>query len=288
MGSLSLGPVSGVFARTVTSGSESISTTIDSMKLPFENELEKYVIANAENISGLIDDMRDMLDDLKDLNLNAANLLLDPSVYNVAYTSTLLTNVTTVVTANLADSGTGIGTSTEADMISRARARVNFDAGKEARRIINMNAKMLPYSGGIAVKLAEADRNHTQTLNDMNWRITEKQADMTYAFNRAKVAESMNLENLKITEKHQRLAQHLQAMIADDEHTLRQTWNKYELEIKRLLSHVQIGIDFALKAAGGADQITFNNWKAMAAMMAEGELRIAGLISNLMPGGSLT
>lgn len=271
------------FTRDVGTSSETINADISSMELPFENKLKQYVVANDENVSSLISDMKSLLANLKDLNISAATMLLDPSVYNVAYTSTLLTNLTTEVTSNLADTGTGITTATETAMIDRARARVNFDGSREARRILQMNAKMMPYAGRNSVLLKESDRTHIMALNDMNWRITEKQSDMTYAFNRAKVQESLSLENLKITEKHQRLAQHLQAMIADDENSIRQKWNEYDVKIRRALGHVQFGIDFALKAASGADQITFENYLEMSKIMADGQLEIAASVANLLP-----
>ena len=286
--SLRTQPVSGAFSRSVTASSESINTTIDSMKLPFENELKRYVVADAENIGGLIDDMTTMLDNLKDLNMSAATTLLDPSIYNVAYTSTLLTNITSEVTTNLADSGTGLPTATETAMYERRRARRRFEASRTSRRITEQISKNLPYAGMMADKLTEADQDTQNAMTELEDWITEQQGLMTYKFQRDKVREAQSLETFKVTEKHNRLAQHLQAMISDDANIVLQRWKEYELEIRQYLSHVQVGIGFALQAAGGADQITFGNWKAMATMMAEGELRIAGLISNLMPGGSLT
>ncbi len=286
--SLQTQPVSGSFSRSVSSSSESISTTIDSMKLPFENELKRYVKADETKISNLIDDMTTMLDNLKDLNMSAATTLLDPSIYNVAYTSTLLTNITSEVTTNLADTGTGLPTATETAMYERRRARRRFEASRTSRRVTGEISKRLPYAGMMADKLTEADQDTQNAMTELEDWITEQQGLMTYKFQRDKIREAQSVENLLITEKHQRLAQHLQAMISDDANIVLQRWKEYELEIKQFLGHVQVGIGFALQAAGGADQITFNNWRQMSAMMAEGELRIAGLVSNLMPGGSLT
>ncbi len=286
--SLQTQPVSGAFSRTVSSSSESINTTIDSMKLPFENELKMYVKADETKIGGLITDMRGMLDNLKDLNISAATTLLDPSIYNVAYTSTLLTNLTSEVQTNLADSGTGLPTATETAMYNRRRARRRFEASRTSRRITEEIMKRLPYAGMMADKLTEADQDNINAMDQLEDWITEQQGLMTYKFQRDKISEAQSLENLLITEKHQRLAKHLQAMISDDANIVLQKWRQYEVEIKQYLGHIQVGIDFALKAAGGADQVTFENWRKMSAMMAEGEFRIAGLIGNLMPGGSLT
>lgn len=279
---------SGSLTRTITGSSESLNTTIDSIQLPFENELKKYVVANEENIGALISDMSSMLTDLKDLNIAMMTMLLTPSDYDDAYTSSILTQLNTSVLANLNNAATGLPTATETAMFNRRRARRLFEGSRTSRRITEDISKRLPYAGMMADKLTEADQDVINAMDNVEDWITEQQGLMTYKFQRDKIAESIRNEQLNMGDLHVRKARKLQAYTAHDEINIRNHWNNFDTQIKQILGHVSIGIDFALKAAGGADQITFTNWKAMAAMMAEGQLRIAALVSTLMPGGSLT
>jgi hypothetical protein len=297
------------------------------------------------------------------------------------------------------DTTTGIPTSVETDMYNRLRARIMFEASRTGRRITEDISKKLPFAGLLADKLTEADQDVINAMNDVSWKITEKQADMTYDYNRKKIKEALeagtlewdmtqkqvdmdfaldraemkealeaaklkqdiinkqvdmdfafdrakikeaiesgNLEwkisekdidinyaldrarvkeglevgNLewKISEKdidinyaysrdrikealaveRLRLDDHtsykgrwLQAFITGDENSIKNAWNEYEFEIRRALGYVPIAIDFALKAASGTDQITFENWLKMAKVMAEMQIQITGLVSNLIP-----
>lgn len=279
---------SGALTRTITGSSESLNTTIDSIQLPFENELKKYVVANEENIGALISDMSSMLTDLKDLNIAMMTMLLDPTDYDDAYTSSILTQLNTSVLANLNNASTGLPTATEQAMFDRRRNRKLFESSRTSRRTTVDISKRLPYAGMMADKLTEADQDTINAMDDVeNW-ITEQQGLMTYKFQREKIAESIRNEQLNMGDLHTRKARELQAYSTYDEINVRNHWNNFEVQIKQILGHVQVGIDFALKAAGGADQITFTNWRTMSAMMAEGQLRIAALVSTLMPGGSLT
>ena len=288
MAALAFNPMGGTFSRSISASSESMNTSIDQMELPFENDLKRFVIADEENIGPLITDIFNMLDDLRDLNVAMLTLLLDPTAYDSSYASSIITKLNTDILANQNNTGTGLPATTETNMWNRGRSRILQAASRTAQRISEDISKRLPYGGMMADKLTEADQDIIRATEDLNWQIAVEQEKTTYQFQRDKIKESMANEQLNMGDWHTNLARKLQAYTSYDEINLRNHWNNFEVQVKQIMGFTQAGIDFALKAAGGSDQISFGNYLEMSKLMAEGQLRIGALISDLMPGGSLS
>jgi hypothetical protein len=135
---------SGNLNRIISGSSEALTTTIDGLQLPFETELKKYVKADDENVNSLITNMKNLLNDLKNLTISMVTLLLDPAAYDSAFTNDILTSLETIVNNNLTAAGTGLPTATEAAIWNRARDRATATGNRGLKRVVTEIAKRLP------------------------------------------------------------------------------------------------------------------------------------------------
>jgi hypothetical protein len=134
----------------------------------------------------------------------------------------------------------------------------------------------------------DADRTLAAGLNEINRDVVIEQARLTYQQERARISEAQNEVRLKMQDHHTNTARKLQAYTSYDELHIRAQYGYYDALIRRALQYIPVGIEFALKAASGPDQITFENWLRMAKILGDAQLQISGLIGDMFPGGSLT
>src|SRR5574340_722009 len=282
---LPLKPITGQFTRSVTGSAEELTSQIDSMELPFQDMLTKWANVDDDDLTTLVTNMKNMLNEIKNLTASMVTLLLNPSGYNDAYTSSLLTSLTSQLSTNLLSGGTGLPVQWEIDWQTRANNRILYIASRESRRILSEVSKRVPYAGQIADHIIEAERNIIQQMGDTSREIDIKQAELTYQNTRQIIAEALQHEQMGQQDFQVRRARALQAYSKYDELNIQNTWNYYEFIIKKALAYIQGGIDFTYKMGIGADQLSFENWFKMASLMAEGQLRISGMITQLSPSG---
>jgi hypothetical protein len=276
--------ISSVLTQYIADDGQAVSSAIEEMEMPFEDELKSYVKADDDTFNDFVDDIKSMLTNCKNLNLSMVTLLLNPALYGTAYTSTLLTNLATALTADLAAGGTGLDSTWETAFLARQRARIQYEANRKQRHISTDIAKRVPYSGQVADALIEADRDAILALEDTNNKITEIQYEYGYKNRKETIQLGRDLEVLREMTAREAEERKLKAYIAYDEINVRQQWEYYKTYINRALDFARICVDVAKQVLGGADQITFDNYIQMSRIMAEGQLRIAALINNMMPG----
>jgi hypothetical protein len=275
---------SGAIEKKVTSEATAINTSIEKMELPFEKDLKQYVVANDTNVDAVINNILTLLADLKNLNVAQASLFMNnPAEFDNEHTTANLTSLATIVATNLSALGTAIPTATEDAMYNRARARILRDASRTSRRITWDFSARLPYAGMEADLQQEVDQDVAKALENINWDVTVKQADMTYDFNRKKIEEAIAQGQLMFNVHSSNEELRLQAKVRADQLLLENHWAYYKWLMDRALGYVSPAIDFALKAAAGADQITFENWRSLSKILADAQLQISSLVANLAP-----
>lgn len=109
------------------------------------------------------------------------------------------------------------------------------------------------------------------------------EARLTFENRRAAIDGAINLDGLTSKHEGEFKDRKLRAYTAYDDLQLRNTFQYYEYLMKVSLSFVESAIDFALKMASGPDQITFQNYLAMAKILADGQLRIGALVGDMTP-----
>jgi hypothetical protein len=214
--------------------------------------------------------------------------VLDVDDFDDAYSSTILTNLKAQILTNIADTGTGIATATEDDMYNRLRARVLKDSSRHHRRITSQLNAQIPYGGFQADALKEADQEVVKSMEEIEWRITEKQADMTFQYRKDKTAEAIQMIALDKNVTDTQLDRKLRATLAEDEMKRFDHWKYFEILIKQYVDYIQYGIEYVYKLARGLDQMTFNNYMEMSNTMAAGQLRIAALVGDMIPSNETT
>ena len=110
-------------------------------------------------------------------------------------------------------------------------------------------------------------------------------ASLVYQNRRDAINSAINIEQLSSQNFHSTKDRHLKAASTYEELELRNHWSYYETMIKQYLSYLQLSIDFLKSAVYNPDQLTFNNWLEMSKLVADGQLKIAAMVSNLMPSG---
>jgi hypothetical protein len=113
-------------------------------------------------------------------------------------------------------------------------------------------------------------------------------AQLVYQNRREAINSAIQAENILMQHYANSEDRDLKAYSVYDELQLKNHWSYFETLIRQYVSLVQSAVDFIKSKAYNPDQLTFNNWLAMSKVMAEGQLRIAAMVSNLMPGGSTT
>jgi hypothetical protein len=324
---------------------------------------------------------------------NTITITLTPSDFDDLYTHTLDQLIRTYVSAP----GTGLDSATEQAIYDRARARILEDASRTAKRISADISKRLPYSGLIADGLIEADQDVVRALADVNNKILEEQARLTYQsaidrINQAIAFEKDLMSNFHMTQDrllkayatyddelikkdsnemqnfHLHKDRKLKGVISYDELQLKldsvnidntersgdrklkafaaydetqikhyiasieyatlvyknrqdainaaisieqifrkhyadqydrqlradskyeelamlNHWNQYEYLMKQYIGFVSNAVEFVKSSIHTPEQLTFNNYLQMAKLMAEGQLRIAAMVSDLTPSG---
>lgn len=281
-------PFTGSLNRTISASAENLNASIDSLSLPFETELRRYVVADDTNVDSLITNMKSLMDDLKALTVSMASHLLSPSSYNDALSYSILTSLESAITTNLVSMGDGLPAATMSAQWNRARERAIAAGNRGVKKVVTEIAKRLPYAGMIADAYEEANYAYIGAVNDVNRDITIEQARLTYQNQRDKIREAAQMVGQKMQDFHTQRARALQAYITYDQQEIQNHWNYYEFLLRRALGFVGTGIEFALKAASGPDQITFENWLKMSKIMGDAQLQISALIGDLMPGSSLS
>lgn len=285
---LGVQPLSGSLARTISASQENITTEISNIELPFESELREHVEVPDEEFDLWMSKIKSLLTSLNSLNVTYATLLLDPALYNDAYASTGLSTLEGIVLTNLSAGGTGLPSAWETNEIQLARNRILYEATRETRRIITETAKRVPYAGIVADLLQEADRHVALMVADKDKEIVNKQYELTYQNARDVIKDSQELEKVKMEYFERRRERSLKAYIAYDQNEIMDHWKYFEYLMSRALEFAKTVVSLIAIMAKGPDQLTFENWMEMSKTMAEGQLRIAALVSNLLPGGSLS
>lgn len=277
---------SGALSRYVSSGHETISGQIDNIKLPYEEELLKYVNVDDNDVKTFITNLKSILGNLKALSPAYGSYVLAVNDFDDAFSSSLLTSLNTAVANNLADTGTGWNITAETAMFERARARRRAEASRTARRINIVESSKIPYSGMVIDKLHEADQDNIKAMEELEWHITEKQADMSYQYYRDKIKEAMAQVEIQKNITDTQLDRTLKATLSLDEMKRADHWNKFEYYLKQYLTYLKETTEFIYRIGIGVDQLTFENWRSLCSIMAEGQLRIAALVTDLFPSTS--
>lgn len=279
--------IAGDLQRVVTSGQENITSTIDNILLPFEDELRRHVHISGADYHLWMGKAKDLLESFNTLTVTYATLLLDPSLYNDAYASEVLTELEDVVLTNLSAGGTGLPTAWETNEIQLARNRILFEATREVRRIVTEISKRVPYAGIVADMLQEADRNVILLMADKDKEIVNKQYELAYQNARDVIKDSMELEKIKMEYFERRRDRSLRAYVEYDRNEVMDHWKYFEYLMGRALDFAKTVAALMSLIDNGHDQLTFQNWMEMSKTMADGQLKIAGMISNMTPGGTL-
>jgi len=229
--------------------------------------------------------IKGLLDDLQSLTVSYSTFLLDPSQYNDAYSSSNLSLLTSKIYSNLGELGTGLSDATLTAIYERPRRKILFEASRTSRRISIDISKRLPYAGMIADKLTEADQDVIWALADINNKGTEEQGRLTYQNQRDKIKEAMESERTLMDAFEKRRDRSLRAYTVYDENTVKDHWQYFDYMMNRAINYAKICADLVQLVSKGADQITFENYLEMSKIMAEGQLRIASMVGNLMPSG---
>ncbi len=285
---LGVQPFQGSLQRTITASSENITSQVDNIELPFESELREYVVVPETEFNTWMTNVKNLLTSLKELNVTYATLLLDPTLYNDAYASTGLSTLESIVLTNLSAGGTGLPSAWETNEIQLARNRILYEATRETRRIITETSKRVPYAGIVADLLQEADRHVSLMIADKDKEIVNKQYELTYQNARDVIKDAQELEKIKMEYFERRRERSLKAYIAYDGNEVLDHWKYFEYLMGRALDFARTVSTLLALIAQGPDQLTFKNWMDMSKTMADGQLRIAGMITNLLPGGSLS
>jgi len=275
--------IGGELTRVVTAGQEALTASIDNLELPFQDELEKYVVVSDDLFTEWMAKIKGLLNDLRNLNVTYATLLLDPTQYNDAYSSSVLTQLSSVILTNLTTLGSGLPTATEQAIYDRATTRVNLTASRVSRRIINDVSKRLPYSGMLADLLIEADRDAQRELTDIARDVAFKQADLAYKNQIDKIQLAISNETMNLTAFEQRRDRALKAYTVHDQNEIIDHWKYFEYTMNRAIGYARLCGELIKLFANGADQLTFENWLAMSKLMSDGQLRIGAMVAQLLP-----
>jgi len=266
----------------ITKGTSAINVKIAELKLAFYNELKAHADqTDNEGVATITYNLNTLLATLNGLNVAMLKLLTSPSTYDSAYTSSILTSLNTTVLANLADTTTGLTAAAKDAMWNRDRARLNAHSSRAVRRINAIESSRLPYAGAASDLIAEHDQDQVWALADLNWKITEKEADMAYDFQRKKISEAQMNEDLNMKDKHENQRRKLDAYTKYDAMQLQNHWNYYEVTIKKILAYVEGALAYVLKIVNGGEQITFENWMEMSKTLMSAHFQMAAIVSEV-------
>lgn len=275
-------PEYGQVQAQITNGASAVDVKIAELKLAFFDELQKYVDqTDNEGVETLTDNLQTILSDLNSLNVAMLVLLTNPTDYDSAYTSTVLTSLASTIQTNLDDTTTGLTDAAKNAIWDKGRAKINFAATRAVRRINAIESARLPYSGAVTDAILEHDQDTVWALADLNHGITMKEAEMTYDFQRKKIAEAMANEQLKMGDHHVNLSRKLDAYTKYDTMSLQNHWNYYEYLMKKYLAFINGAKQYILEIVSGGEQITFENWKAMSELLMKSHFAMTALVSDI-------
>lgn len=181
-------------------GTKPTAPTVNAVSVPSAPSITlpdtpSYLTLETPSFAGLDlhADLQPTLTDLPTLTLAAPT----PYTYtpSAAYTSTLLTNLKTVLTARLAG-GTGLNASVEQAIWDRARSREAALGAKNEAEVTRTHEAMgfhLP-TGAFAAQLRAAQQDTVDRISSLSRDISIKQADLEQANLEKTIAAGMELE----------------------------------------------------------------------------------------------
>lgn len=272
--------------RTVTEGSEELTSSIDNIELPYESRLLQYANATPPYVASFATSIYDMLDLLRSMTITAPTLLFNPDDYDDAYTETLLSTLSNVISGYLAAGGTGLDAAVEDAQFNRAREKAIAIGNRGLKKVQIELAKRIPYAGMLADIYRDFETDYKGTVSEMNRDITIKQAELAWQQKRAIIAESFQSEKRHFDIFQDRVNNKEKINQTYDTLNMQNNWTYFETLIKKYIGYAQQAISYLAKP-NSEDQQSFENFARMAEMMANGQLRIVGAINNLQPGQSL-
>lgn len=252
--------MAGALTTTYSASGSTSEASLDEISLPYETELKSYVKADPVLFDEWLAKAKALMDGLQTLSLTASTLLTVPTNFNSdGHTWNFLNGLTSIVsgiyttpTAILSDmlratlkldpslfsdnytlelkallttyasgSGTGLSADAETAIFNRARTRILYDASRTARRITYDIAKRLPYAGLIADKLTEADQDAIWATADVNNKIVEEQAKLTYQSAMDRIKTAIEFEQTMIKKWDDDEKRYMQALTSNDEMQLK-------------------------------------------------------------------
>lgn len=258
------------------------TATIGEMTLPYEDKLSSFATIDSVAFNEWFDIVKSTIEKINTLEVSRLALSINPDDFDDAYFSALLTKTADTILNSINVGGTGLPPEIEESIFNRARQRALTAATREVRRIATDISKRLPYAGQIADLIIEADRSAMLLINDTNLAIMVKQAELAYQNQRDIIKEAIEFEKLRIAEFDQRMERSLRAFVEHDKLMIEEYWKFYQFTLEKIMSILKaLSGDLLKLLASGAQQLSFENWMQMSKAMAEGQLRIAGLIAQL-------
>ena len=178
---------------------------------------------------------------------------------------------------------------------------IKLDELKDAIHENNLNRKMKANISfdELQMKLDSLNLDNTERFKDRQLKaymafddIQLKQyaasidfANLVYQNRRDAINSALQMEGLLMKHYGDSEDRQFKADTVYEEMLIKNHWAYYETLIRQYLQYVQGAVEFIKSAAYNPDQLTFNNWLEMSKIMADGQLRIAAMVSNLMPSG---
>lgn len=110
-------------------------------------------------------------------------------------------------------------------------------------------------------------------------------ANMVYQNRRDAINSAINIEQMFRQHFSANEDRKLRAYTAYDEMAIKNHWAYFETLMRKYLDYLNTAIEFLKSAVYSPNQLTFNNWLEMSKVMADGQLRIAAMVGDLMPSG---